>query len=962
MAFNEKSLLLNGFNQRVDFSNPGLFSFDYNNEFSISAWIRMDASVTGSKCIFSKLDAFGTGYSFRLVDIAGTSILFADLYDGGTKWLQAWGSTDLKDSLWHHVTMTYDASNLAAGIQFYADGIEETYTYGTNGPLTNMISAETPHIGFINVVLGQYFQGRIDEVSIWDKKLLLAEVVEIYNDHAASDLTTHSAWANVITWIRGDGDTAPTLLDHKGSNDGTLVNMTDEDIIWDVPVGNTDTVLHFPPTYTTIPLVGCVIEKNTIQLRRMYYDYYDELGFPLHFWALEEADSANRIDWGTPGGLDLTPVNDPTQVAGFYNNAAQFDEPTQQHLEVAADIFGGLYKFTLNCWFRMVAQTGTEQYLIAQARTASNESVSLFLLDDGRVRVFINNGTGRTLTSTTTFNTGWHNASVFFDSIAGLYSLYVDGGLEDSGNSGTNPISVGLSMFTLGVRPRGTLTRWNNGIIDEVCMYNDVPADPATFALALATGPAYPRFKYSIGEFRVYNAGGGYIDSGKDFWSPAFDTWLKEVDPGGTFVEARFDYAIEPSHIPVYSSWMPWTVFADAAKNHGNRYTWLELRISNIDTFCKINYLQVDGYKTDLIPPTDVTGIASIIFTDLGYDLITTFDGGQEVGIAEYAGANLEIEVGGSSYFQYANGSFNLVEDYSQLLLKGAELAHEIIYTLEYPVKPDRFRINAWDTAENVNRGEWGVFIEPVTIATPTLIVTGTVATITGSEVGYKNVVQYTKKDVDQWGTLGIRIGDGDVNFGNYPLPNGTYTGRVMSIGSPGTVSDSVDFIINNIISPSYPDINWDRWVFASICQHFDNRRGTIPMYVEGTHRDTETIKDFFELRVDGPWITEESKNCWKLYTEINILCQSAKDFKDFHRLRKMTGIVSQACTDYIEVFKFGKDVWDDQSLVGCLKRMDTGYGKSQERIQITHFGQIEPRVELEQASVEAHYEMILFV
>lgn len=245
-------------------------------------------------------------------------------------------------------------------------------------------------------------------------------------------------------------------------------------------------------------------------------------------------------------------------------------------------------------------------------------------------------------------------------------------------------------------------------------------------------------------------------------------------------------------------------------------------------------------------------------------------------------------------------------------------------------------------------------------VLTPTLSITDKVATIADGETDYTNILIYTTDGNNQWGTLGTRIGNGDIDFTNVSLPSGDYVARVVSVGSPGTVSDTESFTISSILSSDYPDDNWDRWIFASICNHFDLRRGDYTMYVEGTHRQTSDLKDFFELRVDGPWFTEISKNYWKVYIEVNVLCQSVKDNKDFHRMRKITGHVSKIFERCINIYKYGNSVQDDSSLLGTMVRVDDHRGK--ERIQINHFGQIEPRMELEQASVEAHYVMQLSV
>jgi len=244
---------------------------------------------------------------------------------------------------------------------------------------------------------------------------------------------------------------------------------------------------------------------------------------------------------------------------------------------------------------------------------------------------------------------------------------------------------------------------------------------------------------------------------------------------------------------------------------------------------------------------------------------------------------------------------------------------------------------------------------------TPTLSLVDKVATIADGEATYENILLYCKADTNQWGALGVRTGNGDIDFTATALPNGTYTLRVMSVGSPGTVSDTATLVINNAASiASYPDSNWDRWIFASVSQHFEDRRGTVPLYIEGMHRETNELEEFIELRIDGPWFTEISRNCWKIFVEINVLCQVVMNNQNFHRMRALTGLVSRIFDRCIKVYKFGNNLQDDQSQFCVLQRQDGGKGR--EKIQISHFGQIEPKLQLEQATVEAHYSVKLSV
>jgi hypothetical protein len=150
----------------------------------------------------------------------------------------------------------------------------------------------------------------------------------------------------------------------------------------------------------------------------------------------------------------------------------------------------------------------------------------------------------------------------------------------------------------------------------------------------------------------------------------------------------------------------------------------------------------------------------------------------------------------------------------------------------------------------------------------------------------------------------------------------------------------------------------WPRWIFASICKHFDARKQGISMYVEGQLRLVDDLQEFFELRIDGPNLTEVSHKYWKLYLEVNVLIQSIKDDADFHRDQRLCGIIASAFTD-IPLFKYGGSSVDDGTeSLGCLTLLQDA--RSKEKITISHFGQIEPNTNLIQSTVEGHYEMFL--
>lgn len=163
---------------------------------------------------------------------------------------------------------------------------------------------------------------------------------------------------------------------------------------------------------------------------------------------------------------------------------------------------------------------------------------------------------------------------------------------------------------------------------------------------------------------------------------------------------------------------------------------------------------------------------------------------------------------------------------------------------------------------------------------------------------------------------------------------------------------------------PAAPDPRLGRWIFASVSDHFNTRRGTLPMYIEGEPRPT-AVKDFFELRMDGPDYTELSHNLFNVFIEVNCLVQSTCDDKNYHRIHHYCAIVAYMF-DNIQIYRYGNgsdpnaplyDPANDQSFIGCLT-LEQSSGKTGEKLVTRHFGIIEPKTMLMQSCVEGHYSM----
>jgi len=158
-------------------------------------------------------------------------------------------------------------------------------------------------------------------------------------------------------------------------------------------------------------------------------------------------------------------------------------------------------------------------------------------------------------------------------------------------------------------------------------------------------------------------------------------------------------------------------------------------------------------------------------------------------------------------------------------------------------------------------------------------------------------------------------------------------------------------------------DENLPRWVFASVTTHFDTQlSGQGSVFVEGQPRkgfEGSEFKDYFEVRMDGPYFRQLSPLMWISKIEVNILVHSTQDYEDFHRIHQSVGYVANAFTP-VQVYKYGAGDDDDDSLIGCFTLIQIPTASTRGWLAISHFGRIDPDNNIVQASVEGHYEAYL--
>jgi len=227
---NVYSVNFDGVNDIVTFGDN--FDFEHNLAFSISLWVKPN-NVAAQRCMISKVsnDANVHGYSLQH---SATGALYLQLRATGALLSPHIFTSTLTAGIWQHVVLTYSGSSNISGARAYINAVVGDTP--ASGALSGSWGNTNFFIAGARGLSGFPFVGNIDEISIWNKALSAAEVSELYNSGQPDDLNGHSAFANLLSWWRmGDNDTYPTILDNKGSVNGTMTNQTSGDIETDVP-------------------------------------------------------------------------------------------------------------------------------------------------------------------------------------------------------------------------------------------------------------------------------------------------------------------------------------------------------------------------------------------------------------------------------------------------------------------------------------------------------------------------------------------------------------------------------------------------------------------------------------------------------------------------------------------------------------------------------------------------------
>jgi len=237
------SMVFDGVDDTIDI---GTASMGITTAISVSAWVKIPVTDTGGGGTNIRMitceDAAGgadrnwllywrgTGYNYFRAGIFHT--------DGSSTAINSTGITP-NDGNWHHVMLTFDGTTDANGLKLYVDGTLFQATAGSTG--TRSTASVEPAIGSLTAGGGWFFEGNIDEVSVFDAVKVVADVsdgTEPIDVSGDSDLVAYWKLGEEATF-----STNWTVPDSSpNSNTGTSANMTIEDRIGDAPNSTSNAV------------------------------------------------------------------------------------------------------------------------------------------------------------------------------------------------------------------------------------------------------------------------------------------------------------------------------------------------------------------------------------------------------------------------------------------------------------------------------------------------------------------------------------------------------------------------------------------------------------------------------------------------------------------------------------------------------------------------------------------------
>jgi len=191
--------------------------------FTVSAWAYPDTTTKGAIFAFNKTGNSNENLNLLFYGSGGNTKKF--YHHGPTSYVGE-SEHEFEPGRWHHIVVVVDSSG--NGKMFVNGEEEDTWSSGTNTSV-NRFSIGQEYDGDGDIA-SDFFDGKIDEVAVWNVALNAADVTSLYNSGNGLKASANSGYydnsGDLIGYWKFNEGTGSTLTDNtSNSNNGTLTNM-----------------------------------------------------------------------------------------------------------------------------------------------------------------------------------------------------------------------------------------------------------------------------------------------------------------------------------------------------------------------------------------------------------------------------------------------------------------------------------------------------------------------------------------------------------------------------------------------------------------------------------------------------------------------------------------------------------------------------------------------------------------
>lgn len=225
------SLSFDGVNDYISLGD--VYNFTSAEAWSFSLWFKVP-NLAAERYLITNVSPDATRSGWRLgIQTDGkivTQLRAAGLTNLATSWTDV-----LATDTWHHIVWTYSGGGNRNNQELFINGVKDSLVPASVSVVGMDNSTEPFYLGQSGLSSG-FFVGNMSNFAVFGKALNQSEVDLVYNGGETHDLLSLSPSLDLRSWWRlGNGDFFPVVFDSKASFNGTMINMTEDDIEMDTP-------------------------------------------------------------------------------------------------------------------------------------------------------------------------------------------------------------------------------------------------------------------------------------------------------------------------------------------------------------------------------------------------------------------------------------------------------------------------------------------------------------------------------------------------------------------------------------------------------------------------------------------------------------------------------------------------------------------------------------------------------